>query len=172
MNEEKLIIRQAGPDDVAKVAEIEEKCFPVAEAATLKSFFERFMAFPECFLVAEIDGKLVGHINGCVTSSERLIDALYYNTSLHEPDGPWQTVFGLAVLPEYQHRGIGRSLMEHFKEQAKKRGKKGILLTCKAEKIEFYESLGFEYDGASSSTHGGAHWNNMILRFSEEGEKA
>lgn len=166
MSTNEMIIRQATADDVTKVAEIEEKCFPPAEAASLKSFFERFMAFPECFLVAEVDGKVVGHINGCVTDYPKLIDALYHNTSLHMPNGPWQTVFGIAVLPEYQHQGIARTLMEHFKEDAKKRGKAGILLTCKDEKIGFYESLGFTYDGVSGSAHGGAHWNDMILRFS------
>ena len=166
MNTNELVIRPALADDVTKVAYIEEKCFPKSEAATLKSFLERFMAFPECFLVAEIDGKVVGHINGCVTNYDKLIDALYHNSSLHEPDGPWQTVFGIAVLPEYQHQGIARALMEHFKENAKMRGKQGILLTCKDEKIGFYESLGFTYDGVSASSHGGARWNDMIFKFS------
>ena len=166
MNTNGLVIRPALADDVTKVAYIEEKCFPKSEAASLKSFLERFMAFPECFLVAEIDDKVVGHINGCVTSYDKLIDALYHNSSLHEPEGPWQTVFGIAVLPEYQHQGIARALMEHFKENAKKRGKQGILLTCKDEKIGFYESLGFIYDGVSASSHGGARWNDMILKFS------
>ena len=166
MSTNELVIRPALADDVTKVAYIEEKCFPKSEAATLKSFLERFMAFPECFLVAEIDGKVVGHINGCVTNYDKLIDALYHNSSLHEPDGPWQTVFGIAVLPDYQHQGISRALMEHFKENAKKRGKQGILLTCKDEKIGFYESLGFTYDGVSASSHGGARWNDMILKFS------
>ena len=166
MSTNELVIRPALADDVTKVAYIEEKCFPKSEAATLKSFLERFMAFPECFLVAEIDGKVVGHINGCVTNYDKLIDALYHNSSLHEPDGPWQTVFGIAVLPDYQHQGIARALMEHFKENAKKRGKQGILLTCKDEKIGFYESLGFTYDGVSASSHGGARWNDMIFKFS------
>lgn len=166
MNINELMIRQAVADDITKIAYIEEKCFPKAEAASLKSFFERFMAFPECFLVAEMDGTVVGHINGCVTSYEKLEDALYHNAALHEPEGPWQTVFGIAVLPEYQHRGIARALMEHFKENARNRGKQGILLTCKDEKVGFYESLDFIYDGVSGSEHGGARWNDMILKFS------
>lgn len=166
MSEKEIIIRHAVADDIAKIAEVEEKCFPPSEAATIKSFFERFMAFPECFLVAEADGKVVGHINGCVTDSPKLIDALYHNTALHLPNGPWQTVFGIAVLPEYQHQGIARELMGKFKEETKARGKEGIILTCKDEKMGFYESLGFTYDGVSASSHGGARWNDMILKFS------
>ena len=56
--------------------------------------------------------------------------------------------------------------MEHLKENARNRGKKGILLTCKDEKLGFYEGLGFTYDGVSGSSHGGARWNDMILKFS------
>ena len=166
MSTKEIVIRQAVADDVTKVAEIEEKCFPKAEAASLKSFFERFMAFPECFLVAEVDGKVVGHINGCVTDSPELTDALYHNTSLHKPDGAWQTVFGIAVLPEYQHKGIASALMRTFKEETKKRSKEGIILTCKDEKISFYKALGFEHVGVSESSHGGAKWNDMICKFS------
>ena len=40
---DKLVIRQANAEDVTKIAEIEEKCFPPAEAASLKSFLERFV---------------------------------------------------------------------------------------------------------------------------------
>lgn len=165
MDTKDLIIRQAVADDITRIAEIEEKCFPAAEAASIKSFFERFMAFPECFLVAEVEGKVVGHINGCVTDSPKLEDALYHNTSLHQPDGPWQTVFGIAVLPEYQHQGIASALMGHFKSEAKARGREGVILTCKDEKIGFYEGLGFTYEGVSGSSHGSARWNDMILKF-------
>lgn len=161
-----LVIRLAEAKDVTRIAEIEDKCFLPAEAASLKSFLERFLAFPECFLVAEIDGKVVGHINGCVTNEPKLPDALYHNTALHMPDGLWQTVFGLAVLPEYQHQGIARALMRAFQKLAKERGKKGMILTCKDAKIGFYESLDFQCEGVSESSHGGARWNDMILKFS------
>ena len=166
MSKIEFIVRQAVADDIERIALVEEKCFPPAEAATIKSFFERFMAFPECFFVAEVDGKVVGHINGCVTDQPKLEDALYHNTSLHQPDGPWQTVFGIAVLPEYQHQGIATALMEHLKENARNRGKQGILLTCKDEKLGFYKGLGFTFDGVSESSHGGARWNDMIFKFS------
>ena len=161
-----LIIRPAIADDVLKIADVEEKCFPAAEAASAKRFFERFIAFPECFFVAVKDGKIVGHINGCVTSSTTIVDAMYFNTALHEPDGPWQTVFGIAVLPEYQRQGIATELMNRLKEDAIKRGKSGIILTCKEDKIGFYEGLGFVKEGVSQSSHGQARWYDMILKFS------
>ena len=165
MDENELLIRKAVAEDVRRIAEIEEKCFPPSEAASIKSFFERFMAFPECFFVAEINGKVVGHINGCTTDLPDLPDELYHNASLHQPMGEWQTVFGLAVLPEYQHRGIATKLMREFQKIMKARGKKGIVLTCKDEKVSFYTGLGFSCSGRSASTHGGAKWNDMVLQF-------
>ena len=165
MDTKELIIRPALAEDVTKIAEIEEKCFPAAEAASLKSFLERFIVFPECFFVAELQGKVVGYINGCVTDSPELPDALYHNATLHQPNGLWQTVFGIAVLPEYQHQGIAIAMMDQFKEHAKARGKEGIVLTCKDQKKGFYESLGFICKGVSESSHGGAQWNDMVLKF-------
>ncbi len=167
MNTNTINIRPAVPEDVVKIAQVEEKCFPPAEAASLKSFLERFMAFPECFWVAETkeDGKVIGHVNGCITSYPRIIDALYHNTALHEPDGPWQAVFGIAVLPEFQRRKIASALMNQLKKDAKERGRKGIILTCKEEKLGFYEGLGFKNEGVSESVHGGAKWYDMVLEF-------
>ena len=40
-------------------------------------------------------------------------------------------MFGLDVLPQYQRRGIAADLMEHLIADAWKRGKKGMILTCK-----------------------------------------
>lgn len=166
----RAVIRQVRADDVEKIAQIEEKCFPPAEAATLKSFFERMIAFPESFLVAELeDGTLVGHVNGCVTDKPELPDTLYHNTSMHQKDAAWQMVFGLAVLPQYQHHGIATQLLEHFIRIVEERGKSGIVLTCKDDKISFYEKFGFQHQGVSESTHGGAKWNDMILKFSQKG---
>jgi hypothetical protein len=39
----------------------------------------------------------------------------------------------------------------------------GIILTCKQEKIGFYESMGFVLRGVSDSSHGGAQWYDMVL---------
>lgn len=166
-----ITIRQVRASDVERIAEIEEKCFLPAEAASLKSFFERMIAFPESFFVAELpDGTLAGHINGCVTDKPELPDTLYHNASLHQKDADWQTVFGLAVHPDYRHHSLATKLIEHFITVAKERGKKGIVLTCKDQWISFYEQFGFVCQGVSESTHGGAKWNDMLLTFSEEGK--
>lgn len=54
---------------------IEDACFPEAEAATLASLSERLKLFPESFLVAEVEGELVGFVNGAVIDEPIIRDA-------------------------------------------------------------------------------------------------
>lgn len=156
-----VIIRQAVRDEAKTIAEIEAICFPPAEAAGLDEIERRMDTFLENYLVAEENGEIIGFINGCSTDKPHLGDELYHDAGLHKKEGEILTVFGLDVLPEYQHRGIGHKLMRAYLELAKNRGQKAVILTCKEQKITFYESLGYEKHGVSDSEHGGAVWYDM-----------
>ncbi len=92
-------------------------------------------------------------------------DELYEPDCPHSLKNPWQTVFGLAVDPEYQHRGIAKNLMNALVTRARDGGQKGVILTCKKEKIGFYEAMGYVCQGESASEHGGAVWYDMRLTF-------
>ncbi|MHA2938118.1 GNAT family N-acetyltransferase [Vibrio sp. RC27] len=158
-------IRPATQADINRMSEIEQLCFPESEAASLQSFIDRFAVFPECFFVLEVDGVIVGHINGCVYHSPELPDELYANPSMHCPDGKYQTVFGLVVHPDFQRNGYASRLTEHLIEISRQRNHFGIVLTCKDKLINFYQSNGFVCQGVSASSHGGANWNDMLLSF-------
>ena len=156
-------IRGVRPEDLDCIAEIEAVCFPKAEAASRKAFKERIAAFPECFLVAEAGGILIGFINGCVTNSDLIYDELFHSTRHHIPDGANLTVFGLDVIPEYRRQGIAAQLMNHFIQIAKNTGRKSVILTCKERLVHYYESFGYVNNGISESTHGGSEWFDMTL---------
>jgi len=158
-------LRQATAQDINRISEIESICFPAAEAASLQSFNERFAAFPECFFVLEVDNKIIGHINGCIYDKPELPDALYADATLHQPNGKYQTVFGLAIAPEYQRKGYASLLIQHFIGNSKKKGQLGMVLTCKDYLIDFYKSNEFTHEGQSASSHGGVTWNDMVLTF-------
>lgn len=160
-----ISIKKAQQKDLSTISHIEDQCFNELEGATLQDFKERFAAFPENFFIAIKDGKIIGHINGCTTDKPVLPDELYSNASLHNPNGDYQTVFGLAVLPEYRHCGVASKLMEHFISVMRSRNKKGIVLTCKDFRIPFYERLGYTFMGVADSTHGNAEWNTMVIEF-------
>lgn len=166
--ERKVLIRAAHGEEADELAAIEAVCFPAAEAAKEEDIKKRMKAFPENFLVAEADGKIVGFINGCTTDKPILGDELYHDAGLHRPDGDIQTVFGLDVLPEYRGRGIARALLRELIEMSRSRGKSAVILTCKEHLIPFYESCGFCNRGVADSEHGGALWYDMQLWFGED----
>ena len=160
-----IIIRQVVPEDLDAVARVEAVCFPEAEAASRASFAQRIEAFPESFLVAEQEGRIVGFINGCVTDERVICDEMFEDAGYHRPDGAYQSIFGLDVVPEWQHKGLAGQLMEHLIEEARNKGRKGLILTCKERLIGFYERFGYRNLGISNSVHGGAVWYDMILEF-------
>ncbi|EGT3617449.1 GNAT family N-acetyltransferase [Clostridium perfringens] len=158
-------IREANRSDLEEIIIIEGECFPVAEAAKEVDIRKRFDAFKENFIVAVEAGKVIGFINGCTTDKPELPDELYHDTKSHNPNGNYQTVFGLDVLPDFRNKGVAEKLLNSFIELSKERGKKGMVLTCKDHLVHYYEKFGFKNHGVSDSSHGGAKWNDMILFF-------
>lgn len=156
-----ITIRRVRPDDLDAVSSIEAQCFPAAEAAERTTLQERIKAFPESFLVAEDNDRMIGFINGCATDSAIIFDDMFHSTDHHIPSGNTLAVFGLNVIPEYRRQGIAGKLIQEFIETARSAGKKQVILTCKDYLVHYYESFGFVNTGLSASTHGGAQWFDM-----------
>lgn len=163
-----VCIRKVKPEDLDAVTRVEAVCFPEAEAAPRESFRQRISTFPDSFFVAEKDGEIIGFINGCATDSRVIFDEMFADASHHREDGIYQSIFGLDVIPEYQHQGLASRLMKHLIEDAREKGRKGLTLTCKDRLIGFYERFGYKNLGLSQSVHGGAVWYDMILEFLRE----
>jgi ribosomal protein S18 acetylase RimI-like enzyme len=161
----RLTIRKVSIGDLDAVAKVEASCFPETEAATRASLEQRIKAFPDCFFVAEINEELIGFINGCIINGTVIYDELFKDSALHVPDGDYQTIFGLDVIPEYRKQGIAAQLMNYMIEVSKVAGRKGIILTCKEYLIHYYEKFGYINKGRSESSHGGAVWYDMVLEF-------
>lgn len=158
-------IRNAVMDDLDAVTAVEAECFPAAEAAERESLKSRLETFPGSFLVAEQDRKIVGFINGAVTDETNIADEMFEDSSLHKEDGAYQSIFGLDVVEACRHNGLASRLMEAMIDNARKQGRKGLILTCKDHLIGFYEKFGYVNKGVSKSVHGGAVWYDMILEF-------
>lgn len=156
------LIRNVTPADLQQVTELEAACFPPEKAAPEHAFAYRIAAFPERFFVAEMDERIIGMVNGCASSLPVIEDALFEPQG-HEPDGKNQMVFGLAVHPEFQHRGIASALMNRLIVFSREQGLEKVILTCREAKIGFYEKFGYVNHGISGSTHGGVVWYDMIL---------
>ncbi|GLC81214.1 GNAT family N-acetyltransferase [Lacrimispora brassicae] len=164
-------IRRVRKEDLDRVAKVEALCFPPEEAAGRETFEQRINHFPESFFVAELsDGTIIGFINGCATDGNTICDEMFENPDFHDPDGDYQSVFGLDVIKEWRGRGVAAALMKRLIEESEKRGRKGMILTCKDRLIQYYEKFGYRNMGVSGSVHGGAVWYDMRLDFMDTGK--
>lgn len=156
-------IRTAVPADLQGIVNIEAECFPAAEAATEASLSGRLAFYPNHFWV-QLDGdRMIGFVNGMVTDEPDLRDEMYEDASLHNENGAWQMIFGVNTIPECRKKGYAGQLIRCAIEQAKKEGRKGLVLTCKDKLLHYYENFGFVNEGVSKSVHGNVVWYQMRL---------
>ena len=118
-------LRQVCPDDAEEETGIEAICFPPSEACTLPIMKERIQYAARSFLVAmdRETGKMVGFINALCTDEESLRDELFTDISLHNPNGKNVMICSVAVLPQYQGRGIAREMVRELLLEQRKLGK-------------------------------------------------
>ncbi len=160
---DEIIIRNVLPTDLDECFLVELSGFPPEEAATKETIQRRIDTFPQGFFVAEMNGRVVAMLNGCSTNKEDISDEELKQLVGHDPNGKNMVVFALAVLPEFQKRGVARRLMSRIIEEARRCQKGNVLLMCKHHLIAYYEQIGLTHVGLSNSTHGGAEWHEMRL---------
>ena len=158
-------IRKATIEDLDAITALEAACFPAAEAATRESFIKRLEVFADRFWLLWEGDRLVSMVNGMVTDQEELVDEMFADATIHQADGKWQMIFGVATHPEYQRRGLAAQVLQRAIADCKAEGRKGLILTCKEQKLHYYAKFGFVNQGVSVSEHGGALWYQMRLEF-------
>lgn len=99
-----MIIRQEQPQDYNEIYDVVQKAFASAEHSDgneqdLVTALRKSNAYiPELSLVAVIDNKIIGHI---------------MFTKVKIQDRTELALAPLSVLPEYQKKGVGKSLINH-----------------------------------------------------------
>lgn len=121
-------VRGMTPDDVVAVSVLEQRLFPV-DAWPLHMFYDE-LAQPDTrwYLVAEGSEGIVG----------------YAGLMCIEPIADVQTI---AVVPEYEGRGIGTTLLTRLIEEARRRHAADLLLEVRADNPraqQLYLRFGFE----------------------------
>ncbi|WP_310450489.1 N-acetyltransferase [Sulfuritalea sp.] len=79
-------------------------------------------------LVAEIDGRVVGHI-------------AFSPVAMSDGSSAWYGLGPVSVLPEYQRQGIGGALIQEGLSRLKKLGARGC---CLVGHPDYYRRFGFE----------------------------
>ncbi|NUO07647.1 MAG: GNAT family N-acetyltransferase [Candidatus Brocadia sp.] len=155
-------IRHVTEHDLDACYTLESLCY-TSDAATKEQIQKRMQVFPEGFLVAESNGRIIGMINSGATNKEDITDEAFKDMVGHVKDGKNIVIFSLAVLPGFQGMGVSKKLMLKFIGVAKDLKKEKILLICKSDVIPYYQKYGFSYGGKSKSRHGGFEWHEMYL---------
>jgi ribosomal-protein-alanine N-acetyltransferase len=123
-----ITVRDMVPADIPAVHKLEERLFPV-DAWPLHMFVDE-LSQPETrrYLVAEAPDRIVG----------------YAGLMCIEPIADVQTI---AVVPEYEGRGIGSALLRELIREGRRRGAADVLLEVRADNPraqQLYRRFGFE----------------------------
>ena len=90
----------------------------------------------------------------------------YYSGHFWLMFGAWQMIFGVDTVPEFRGRGCAGALLQAAIDDARRQGRRGLVLTCKERLIHYYARFGFVDEGVSEkSTHGNVVWHQMRLTF-------
>ena len=126
-----LLIRTEEPEDFAVIAEVVAAAFgSPAEAGLVEAIRASTNYVPELSLVAELDGRVVGHV-------------MISYTALHDDDTErWISQLSpLAVAPDRHGQGIGSALVREVCARADARGEPLVILEGNPV---YYGRFGFE----------------------------
>lgn len=120
-----IFIRKFQPSDFQWIINIERKVFDQHDPYLYMKFYENY---PDTFIVADINGFVVGYITGFLTK-----------------EGVGR-IFSLAVHPSYQRRSVGSHLLKEMIHLFKETGVPEIILEVRSDNTKakkFYEKHGF-----------------------------
>jgi ribosomal protein S18 acetylase RimI-like enzyme len=124
-------IRNVSLDDIEKVIALWGECgLTVPWNDPKKDFQRKFEHSPQWFLIAEAEGNVIA-------------------SAMYAYDGHRGNVNYLAVLPQFQKRGVGERLMVDIEDKLTKMGCPKINLLIRDTNVDvlnFYESLGYKTD--------------------------
>lgn len=128
----KIVIRTETDADVDTIAEVTAEAFRTLEVSNQTEQYIikalREVAALAVSLVAELEGRVIGHIAlSPVTMSDGTPD--------------WYGLGPVSVLPEHQRQGIGTALIEAGLARIREMGARGC---CLVGHPEYYRKFGFE----------------------------
>lgn len=130
-------LRRFQPDDLEKVMQINQVCLP--ENYSTYFFMELYERYPETFIVAEVAAEIAGYIMCRIETGLPDFGLLGITKRGH--------VISIAVLPQYQRKGIGEALMREAMVAMRQYKAKDCYLEVRvsnSQAIGMYNKLGFE----------------------------
>ena len=141
-----MMIRQMQARDIPAVAELEIQIFsdPWSENSIRSSFDNKI----SCWLVAEIDGVVVGYIG-----SEAVLDSA--------------DMMNVAVSPDYRRQGIAEALVNGLSDALREKDIRFLMLEVRVSNmpaIALYEKLGFTVAGRRPRYYSNPREDAYVMR--------
>lgn len=138
-----FIIRLVLGADLLRITEIDHEAFsPYVTAEEPGIFAKRLLTFPEGFIVAEYNGRVVGYGTSERWLTEREPTMNEDPLLTHEPEGKIFCITGMAVRKVFRGQGIGSALLARLVTIAQEMMcEKIVLETTHAQ--DFYLHHGF-----------------------------
>ncbi len=128
----KIAIRPETSTDIGAITEVTVAAFETLEVSnhTEQFIIEALRAAKALTvsLVADVDGRVVGHI-------------AFSPVTISDGTEGWYGLGPVSVLPEYQRRGIGKALIQEGLSRLKDLNAKGC---CLVGHPEYYKKFGFQ----------------------------
>jgi putative acetyltransferase len=128
----KIVIRNERHDDVCAISEVTIAAFKTLEISnhTEQFIIEALRAAKALTisLVAEVDGRVIGHI-------------AFSPVTISDGTRNWYGLGPVLVLPEYQRQGIGKALIQEGLSRLKDMNAKGC---CLVGHPDYYKKFGFK----------------------------
>lgn len=132
----KITVRKENDGDLGAISEVTVAAFKTLE---ISSHTEQFIVAAlraahalAVSLVAEMDGRVVGHI-------------AFSPITISDGTRNWYGLGPVSVLPEYQRQGIGKALIREGLSRLKRMNARGC---CLVGHPEYYQQFGFSHQPA------------------------
>jgi ribosomal protein S18 acetylase RimI-like enzyme len=144
---ENVTISKCTLQDIADIYKIELDV-EHSNAASEQTLKDRLQMFPDGFLVAKENGKIIGYVESVLwnnfefsTFDEIKNFPLHYNVK-----GQTLYVIFIAVKEEFRRKGIAKLLLNEIEKVANKYGANTIQLVAKDDLVTLYNKSGFRSD--------------------------
>ena len=144
-----MIIRNEAASDVEEISDVTKAAFEIHPYShQTEQFIVHALRAANALtisLVAEVGGKVVGHI-------------AFSPVTISDGSHDWYGIGPLSVLPEYQKQGVGKSLVHEGIDMLKALGAKGCVLVGDPH---YYERFGFR--SIPELSHEGVPQENVLV---------
>jgi ribosomal protein S18 acetylase RimI-like enzyme len=158
-----LDFRSAQESDLDRCHEIEHRSYEGDAGATKEKIAKRIREHPDGFIVAELDGKVIGFINSGCAHEVVMSDDDFKELIGHDPQAPNVVIMSVVIDQKHQGKGYSKELMQKFVERCRSQGKETIHLMCKERHVPLYAKMGYQYTRLSRSSYAGISWHEMMI---------